>query len=91
MYAVRVSGPESDPDAGWAIRGALDAAGNVLVITVGRVVNAEKCKTLEEAEALAFLLVSQRLELMTRVKIKKLKESEKHRWVVDREVESCTP
>lgn len=89
MYGIKVTGPYSDEWPGWAIRRGVDANFSVRVRVSGRLHNAEKFHTLDEAVEVAFLLVTQQPHLMCRVKIMKLRRAElDHRWIVEAE---CTP
>lgn len=84
MYGVKITGPQSDKEAGWAVRNQIDRNGNIFVGIRSFLSSAEKFKTMEEAEEVAFLLAAQRPHLLGRIRIMKLKELGIHRWTVER-------
>lgn len=84
MFGVKVVGPKSDKESGWAVRNLIDANGNVFVGTRKYLDLAEKFKTLEEAEEVAFLLGTQKPNLLGRIRIMNLRQSElDKKWMVD--------
>jgi hypothetical protein len=89
LYAIRVTGPSSDKESGWAVRNAIGACGEVLVGTVKGLKNAEKNKTEDEAAETALMLAVQKPHLLGRIKVMRLRRTElDHRWTVEAE---CTP
>lgn len=86
MYGVKVTGPMSDKWSGWAIRKGLDANLSVQVLVAKSLGDAEKFKTLEEADEVAFLLATQQPQLIGRIRVAKIKRTElDRRWVVEAE------
>ena len=88
MYAVRITGPDSDFWTGWVIRNAYFERGSLKMATLRRLHLAEKSATLEEAEETAVLMAAQEPHLIGRIKIMKLrKTAPDDRWAVEG---SCT-
>jgi hypothetical protein len=84
VYGVKITGPQSDSWAGWAVRNKIDGNGSVFVGARKYITWAEKFHTLEEAEEIAFLLAAQQPHLLGRIKIMKLRQTElDHRWTVE--------
>ncbi len=84
MYGVKVTGPQSDKEAGWAVRNKVDANGSVWVGILSYLHRAEKFHTQQEAEEIAFLLAAQRPHLLGRIRVMKLRQTElDHRWTVE--------
>jgi hypothetical protein len=83
MFGVKVTGPQSDGWAGWAVRNMVNANGSVFVGIKRYLPSAEKFHTKEEAEEVAFLLAAQQPHLLGRIRIMKLRQTEAHRWTAE--------
>jgi hypothetical protein len=89
-YGIRVTGPDSDPDAGWAVRNGIGPNCEVLVGTVKSLKNAEKNFTEDEAFETALMLATQRPHLIGRLRVMRLRHRKDRggRWTAEAE---CTP
>lgn len=84
MFGVKVTGPKSDKDAGWAVRNKVDGNGSVFVGVLKYLNRAEKFLTQDEAEEVAFMLATQQPHLLGRIRVMKLRQTElDHRWTVE--------